>query len=136
MTSFTASRTSGWLSAADCSVDDLAALVGQQTRLSDYPYADGVESNVLIYGEKLRAAVGTASGRTAVQAELMRALSDGPGIVVFRRAFGDLAVVDRATEAFLAQIAAENGYADQAHLTREFRQMAGCTPTQWLSEER
>jgi len=107
MTSFTASRTSGWLSAADCSVDDLAALVGQQTRLSDYPYADGVESNVLIYGEKLRAAVGTASGRTAVQAELMRALSDGPGIVVFKRAFGDLAVVDRATEAFLAQIAAE-----------------------------
>ena len=36
----------------------------------------------------------------------------------------------------LAQIAAEGGYADQAHLTREFRQMAGCTPTQWLAEER
>jgi len=36
----------------------------------------------------------------------------------------------------LAQIAAENGYADQAHLTREFRQMAGCTPTHWLVEER
>jgi len=36
----------------------------------------------------------------------------------------------------LAQIAAENGYADQAHLAREFRQMAGCTPTQWLAEER
>ena len=36
----------------------------------------------------------------------------------------------------LAQIAAESGYADQAHLTREFRQMAGCTPTQWLAEER
>jgi len=39
-------------------------------------------------------------------------------------------------ERTLAQIAAENGYADQAHLTREFRQMAGCTPTQWLAEER
>ena len=37
----------------------------------------------------------------------MRALTDGPGIVVFKRAFGDLSVVDRATEAFLAQIAAE-----------------------------
>jgi AraC-like DNA-binding protein len=36
----------------------------------------------------------------------------------------------------LAQIAADGGYADQAHLTREFRQMAGCTPTQWLVEER
>jgi AraC-like DNA-binding protein len=35
-----------------------------------------------------------------------------------------------------AQIAAEVGYADQAHLTREFRQMVGCSPTQWLAEER
>ena len=69
---------------------------------SDYPHADAVERNVLIYGEKLRAAIGTTSGRTAVQTELMRALTDGPGIVVFKQAFGDLSVVDRATEAFLA----------------------------------
>ena len=107
MTTFTASRTTGWLSAADCSIDDFAALVDQQTHLSDYPYADAVERNVLIYGEKLRAAIGITSGRTAVQTELMRALTDGPGIVVFKQAFGDLSVVDRATDAFLAQIAAE-----------------------------
>ena len=37
----------------------------------------------------------------------MRALTDGPGIVVFKQAFEDLSVVDRATDAFLAQIAAE-----------------------------
>src|SRR4026207_428084 len=37
----------------------------------------------------------------------MRALTAGPGIVVFKQAFGDLSVVDRATEAFLQQIAAE-----------------------------
>jgi AraC-like DNA-binding protein len=36
----------------------------------------------------------------------------------------------------LAEIAVSSGYADQAHLTREFRQMAGCSPTQWLVEER
>jgi len=36
----------------------------------------------------------------------------------------------------LAEIAVSSGYADQAHLAREFRQMAGCTPTQWLLEER
>jgi ectoine hydroxylase-related dioxygenase (phytanoyl-CoA dioxygenase family) len=107
MTSTTAPRTSGWLSAADCSLEDFTALVEQQTRLSDYPYADAVESNVLIYGDNLRAAVRTASGRAAVQTELMRALTDGPGIAVFKQAFDDLSVIDRATEAFLDQIATE-----------------------------
>jgi ectoine hydroxylase-related dioxygenase (phytanoyl-CoA dioxygenase family) len=107
MTAFTASRTSGWLSAADCSIDDFAAVVDQQTHLSDYPYADSVERKVLIYGEKLREGIGTPAGRTAVQTELMRALTDGPGIVMFKQAFADLSVVDRATDAFLAQIAAE-----------------------------
>lgn len=103
----TTSRTTGWLSAADCSIDDFAALVERTTHLADYPHADAVERNVLIYGEKLRAAVGDTAGRRAVQAELMRALADGPGIVVFKRAYADLAVVDRATDAFLAQIDAE-----------------------------
>ena len=107
MTTSLTSLTTGSLSAADCSIDDFAALVQQQTDLADYPHADAVEQNVLIYGEKLRAAVGDTAGRTAVQAELMRALTDGPGVVVFKQAFGDLAVVDRATDAFLAQIEAE-----------------------------
>ena len=87
MTAFTASRMTGWLSTADCSIDDFAALVDQQTHLSDYPYADAVQRNVLIYGDKLRAAIGATSGRRAVQTELMRALTDGPGIMVFKEAF-------------------------------------------------
>lgn len=35
----------------------------------------------------------------------------------------------------LADFAAEHGYADQAHLAREFRELAGCPPSQWLAEE-
>ena len=103
MTAFTASRTTGWFSAADCSIDDFAAIVEQETHLSDYPYADAVERKVLIYGEKLGAAIGSESGRRAVQTELIRALTDGPGIVVFKQAFGDLSIIDRATEAFFAR---------------------------------
>ena len=35
----------------------------------------------------------------------------------------------------LASVAATSGYADQAHLTREWQALAGCTPTTWLRTE-
>jgi AraC-like DNA-binding protein len=35
----------------------------------------------------------------------------------------------------LADLSATVGYADQAHLTREFRAIAGCSPRTWLAEE-
>ena len=38
-------------------------------------------------------------------------------------------------ECTLARLAAECGYYDQAHLAREFRELAGCPPSTWLAEE-
>ncbi|MFG1812887.1 helix-turn-helix domain-containing protein [Kribbella sp. NPDC049174] len=35
----------------------------------------------------------------------------------------------------LADLSAELGYADQAHLTREWNAIAGCSPRQWMTEE-
>jgi AraC-like DNA-binding protein len=35
----------------------------------------------------------------------------------------------------LADLAVACGYFDQAHLAREFRSLAGCPPSQWLTEE-
>ncbi|WP_203612648.1 helix-turn-helix domain-containing protein [Amycolatopsis sp. SID8362] len=40
-----------------------------------------------------------------------------------------------APHAGIAAVAADHGYTDQSHLDREFRALAGCSPTTWLREE-
>ncbi|MGW0758373.1 phytanoyl-CoA dioxygenase family protein [Streptomyces sp. NPDC002814] len=93
--------STSWLTERDCDLDAFRALVERTTEAADYPHAAAVEQNVLMYdGDRLRDA-----NRRDVQAELVRALTDGPGIVVFRRAFPDLDAVDRLTAVFDALIA-------------------------------
>ncbi|WP_327319430.1 phytanoyl-CoA dioxygenase family protein [Streptomyces sp. NBC_01235] len=94
-----------WLTEQDCDLDSFRPLVERGTDLADFPYAAGVEENVLVYdSERLRA----AGADRAVRAELVRALTDGPGVVVFRGAFPDPAVVDRTTAVFDALIAEQH----------------------------
>jgi ectoine hydroxylase-related dioxygenase (phytanoyl-CoA dioxygenase family) len=100
--SFTSVHRRAWLSEQDCDLDAFRALVERTTDLADYPYAASVERNVLRYdSERLR----RAEDVREVQAELVRALTDGPGIVVFQGAFPDPGVVDRLTDVFDALIA-------------------------------
>ena len=98
-----------YLNPAECRVADLAAVVSEKTELSDYPRATGVRDNVLVYdAARLAADLGTAGGRRAVSGELIRALRDGPGIVVFAGAFPDTSVVDAASTEFTAMIAEQH----------------------------
>ena len=85
----------GWLTESDCRLEDFRAVVEQDIDPADYAYADAVQERVLIYGSRLSEHVSTPAGRRDVQAELVRALADGPGIVVFKRAFADTTIVDR-----------------------------------------
>lgn len=44
-------------------------------------------------------------------------------------------LIASGTSVALAELAVRCGYFDQAHLDREFRLLAGCSPTQWLADE-
>ncbi|WP_405622319.1 phytanoyl-CoA dioxygenase family protein [Streptomyces sp. NBC_00076] len=99
--SLTAAQHRAWLTEQDCDLDVFRSQVERTTDLADHPHASAVEDNVLVYdSERLRAAGATRE----VLAELVHALTDGPGIVVFRAAFPDPAVVDRLTGVFDALI--------------------------------
>jgi ectoine hydroxylase-related dioxygenase (phytanoyl-CoA dioxygenase family) len=96
------------LTEADCDLDVFRSLVEQRTDPADHPSAERVEQNVPLYdSDRLRSLASSPEGRRSVQDELVRALSDGAGIVVLKGAFPDAAVVDRASDAFRALIEEE-----------------------------
>ncbi|MEV6174152.1 phytanoyl-CoA dioxygenase family protein [Streptomyces sp. NPDC051954] len=96
--------STSWLSGRDCDLGAFRALVEQKTDAADYPHAASVAQNVLVYDSDR---LGDVSRRD-LQAELVRALTDGPGIVVFQAAFPDPAAVDRLTAVFDALIAEQH----------------------------
>ncbi|WP_433018287.1 phytanoyl-CoA dioxygenase family protein [Kribbella sp. CA-294648] len=88
-----------WLNPDDVRLDDLLTVLEDRTDPADYPFADEVEQQVLVYD----AARIRKEDPRQVQAEFARAFSDGPGIVVLKGAFGKK-VVDAATAEFTAMI--------------------------------
>jgi ectoine hydroxylase-related dioxygenase (phytanoyl-CoA dioxygenase family) len=94
-----------YLSAEDCSVEDLAALTGRQVNLAHYPHAADAQKNVLIYDcGDIRASASDAHARRSILAEWADALADGPGVIVLKRAETDHAMIDRASDIFRAII--------------------------------
>lgn len=90
-----------WLTEDACDLVDFRTLAEKTTTLADYPTADRVEKNVLIYDSaKVLAAIASPDGRRAVLAEICEAFGEGPGVVVFKRAYEDTSVIDRASVIF------------------------------------
>jgi ectoine hydroxylase-related dioxygenase (phytanoyl-CoA dioxygenase family) len=96
------------LRTAECDLDAFVQIVAQRTTLADFALAAEVVDNVLVYDAKrLREEALAPDGEEAVAAELVRALTEGPGVVAIREAFPDVEPVDRATAAFESIIAEE-----------------------------
>ncbi|SNT09929.1 phytanoyl-CoA dioxygenase family protein [Rhodococcoides kyotonense] len=86
---------------SDCDIDEFRALVSQETVLADYPHASNVTKNVLIYdaARVVQDAV-DAAVRSDIQDELAEALLNGPGIVVFKKAFTSDHAIEETTATF------------------------------------
>jgi ectoine hydroxylase-related dioxygenase (phytanoyl-CoA dioxygenase family) len=94
-----------WLAADSCDLDAFKELVERTVNRSDYPFANDLISNVPVYdGVKTRAAAASQEARKELMAEWVEALTGGPGIIVIRGAFADLAAIDRSNAHFWAII--------------------------------
>ncbi len=94
-----------WLTQDACDLDAFRAVVERTTSPADYPFADEVASNVVVYdGAKLRAAAASPESRKELMAEWVEALTDGPGILAIRGAFADTTAIDKANAHFWAII--------------------------------
>lgn len=94
-----------WLTKQQCDIDEFRALVERKTDKADYPFAVAVEKNVLVYdGDAVRKAAQDPVRRKALLAEWVEAMTTGPGVVAFKRAYADTAPIDRATDLFTAMI--------------------------------
>lgn len=98
-----------YLKAEDCRIEDLITLCSQTVSKADYPFAAGVQKNVLIYDcPSLLSALSDPVERRALMAEWSDAMLTGPGVVVLKQAEPDLAMLDAASTVFWNLIAEQN----------------------------
>lgn len=87
----------------DVQLADFSRLCAQQAHAEDYPLCAEVVSNVVIYDAHTLRHI----DRLVVMNELHQLFRDGPGVMVVRRAYEDLEVVDRHSQVFEAIFAHE-----------------------------
>lgn len=101
----TVTPSAGWITLDQCQVSDLAALCQTVTRMEEVPNAAALVKGVPVYDcAALRAAQSTSADATAWQKQLMAewasVWSTGPGILIMKGMYPDLAVVDATTRQF------------------------------------
>lgn len=93
---------------SDLDMAQVTTLCAQQTALADYPHAQTVAQNAVLYS----ATDLLAADVLTIKTELNRCLKDGPGLLVVENAFPDESFLDRHTTLFAEIIAAEKAGGD------------------------
>ena len=98
MNKHVAPETPEWLTEDSVSLDSFIADITQAAKHMHYPLAVEIQKNIPIYDAQLIAShIGEPAVIARYMAEWTRILREGPGVIVFRRAYKDLAVIDEAT---------------------------------------
>lgn len=96
-----------WFTAADCNIEDFAAIVEKPVQPSDYPLAQRIDSGIVVYDcDDLRGRLTTSEFRFEVLAEWAFVLDSGPGVLLLAGAY-DEPVIDAATAVFRSMIERE-----------------------------
>lgn len=121
--------------AAECALAELQASLFEPARGEGYPPVARVIEALDDDPERewTLAELADVAGRHPTH--LARAFREKTGLTIGeyrrRRKVGALALALRWTDEPLGTLAYAHGYADQAHMTREFRRAAGCSPGAW-----
>jgi ectoine hydroxylase-related dioxygenase (phytanoyl-CoA dioxygenase family) len=100
--------SSTWLRKSACSLEAFRQLVEQTPERSQYPRAAAIQDRVPIYdSDGIRAKLGSAAAISDFMVEWNAILNDGPGLIVFKRAYPETAIVDEATAILQSVIDAE-----------------------------
>lgn len=90
-----------WLQVDAGDIDAFIAETSVSTELSEWPLANAVEQNVLVYnGDHVRQAALNSNDKAKLMREWALALSTGPGIVAIKNAMPEHDVIDSANELF------------------------------------
>ena len=77
-----------YFSQSDIDYDDLAKICSQKTLQEDYPFADSVSNNVVIYDANyLETFIGNSENELRLKTELHQVLEGGPGVFVIRNLY-------------------------------------------------
>ena len=77
-----------YFSQSDINYDDLAKICSQKTLQEDYPFADSVSNNVVVYDANyLETFIGNSVNEVRLKTELHRVLEGGPGVFVVRNLY-------------------------------------------------
>ena len=90
-----------FFSESDINHDDLRQICSQKTFKEEYPLADSVENNVVIYNAiNITPLTDNSNQEKRLKTELNHILEKGPGVFVIRNLFEDCEVIDQSNDIF------------------------------------